>query len=93
MTTYVINTQHETRDTGDITIEKRLDEISNKLSRVLTKDDSFFIKEIIKETVEQLKEKQIKAIGKWFDDKIKDTYIKINGEYKDCVFTNNWLKK
>jgi peptidyl-prolyl cis-trans isomerase SurA len=40
-----------------------------------------------------LKEKQIKAIGKWFDDKIKDTYIKINGEYKDCVFTNNWLKK
>jgi peptidyl-prolyl cis-trans isomerase SurA len=40
-----------------------------------------------------LKEKQIKAIGKWFDDKIKDTFVKINGEYKDCVFTNNWLKK
>jgi peptidyl-prolyl cis-trans isomerase SurA len=40
-----------------------------------------------------LKEKQIKAIGKWFDDKIKDTYIKINGEYRDCVFTSNWLKK
>ncbi|MWB95057.1 peptidylprolyl isomerase [Flavobacterium sp. GA093] len=40
-----------------------------------------------------LKEKQIKAIGKWFDDKIKDTYIKIIGEYKNCTFTNNWLKK
>ena len=40
-----------------------------------------------------LKEKQIKAIGKWFDDKIKDTYIKIIGEYRDCEFTNNWLKK
>ena len=40
-----------------------------------------------------LKEKQIKAIGKWFDEKIKDTYIKIIGEYRDCVFTNNWLKK
>lgn len=40
-----------------------------------------------------LKEKQIKAIGKWFDDKIKDTYIKINGEYRDCAFTNNWIKK
>ncbi|HWS60439.1 MAG TPA: peptidylprolyl isomerase [Flavobacterium sp.] len=40
-----------------------------------------------------LKEKQIKAIGKWFDDKIKDTYIKINGEYRECNFTNNWLKK
>ena len=40
-----------------------------------------------------LKEKQIKAIGKWFDEKIKDTYIKIIGEYRDCTFTNNWLKK
>jgi peptidyl-prolyl cis-trans isomerase SurA len=40
-----------------------------------------------------LKEKQIKAIGKWTDEKIKETYIKINGEYKDCAFTNNWLKK
>jgi peptidyl-prolyl cis-trans isomerase SurA len=40
-----------------------------------------------------LKEKQIKAIAKWFDEKIKDTYIKIVGEYRDCVFTNNWLKK
>ena len=40
-----------------------------------------------------LKEKQIKAIGKWFDEKIKSTYIKIIGEYRDCNFTNNWLKK
>ena len=40
-----------------------------------------------------LKEKQIKAIDKWSNEKIKETYIKINGEYKDCNFTNNWLKK
>nr|WP_278035068.1 peptidylprolyl isomerase [Flavobacterium nitratireducens] len=40
-----------------------------------------------------LKEKQIKAIGKWFDEKIKETYIKIISEYRDCSFTNNWLKK
>jgi len=40
-----------------------------------------------------LKEKQIKTIGKWFDEKIKETYIKIIGEYRDCNFTNNWLKK
>ncbi|HNP32116.1 MAG TPA: peptidylprolyl isomerase [Flavobacterium sp.] len=40
-----------------------------------------------------LKEKQIKAIAKWTEEKIKETYIKINGEYRDCVFTNNWLKK
>ena len=40
-----------------------------------------------------LKEKQFNAIGKWFDTKIKDTHIKIVGEYKECNFTNNWLKK
>ncbi|MFC4817687.1 MULTISPECIES: peptidylprolyl isomerase [unclassified Flavobacterium] len=40
-----------------------------------------------------LKEKQIKAIAKWTEEKIKETYIKINGEYRDCAFTNNWLKK
>lgn len=40
-----------------------------------------------------LKEKQIKEIAKWSVEKIKDTYIKINSEYRECVFTNNWLKK
>ncbi|MCL9806110.1 peptidylprolyl isomerase [Flavobacterium amniphilum] len=40
-----------------------------------------------------LKEKQIKAIAKWSEEKIKETYVKINGEYRDCTFTNNWLKK
>lgn len=40
-----------------------------------------------------LKEKQIKAIGKWSDEKIKETYVKINGEYRNCTFVNNWIKK
>jgi peptidyl-prolyl cis-trans isomerase SurA len=52
-----------------------------------------YAKDYIKIKELALKEKQIKAIGKWFDDKIKDTYIKINGEYRECTFTNNWLKK
>lgn len=40
-----------------------------------------------------LKEKQLKEIAKWSEEKIKETHIKINGEYRDCEFTNNWLKK
>ena len=40
-----------------------------------------------------LRDKQIKEIAKWTEEKIKETYIKINDEYKDCEFTNNWLKK
>jgi peptidyl-prolyl cis-trans isomerase SurA len=52
-----------------------------------------YAKDYIKIKNLALKEKQISAIGKWFEEKIKETFIKINGEYKECVFTNNWLKK
>ncbi|WP_310003642.1 peptidylprolyl isomerase [Flavobacterium granuli] len=52
-----------------------------------------YAKDYIKIKDLALKEKQFRAIGKWFDAKIKDTYIKIVDEYKDCPFTNNWVKK
>ncbi|MES2574004.1 MAG: peptidylprolyl isomerase [Bacteroidota bacterium] len=65
-----------------ITVTNRIDEHTADYAKDYTK-----IKELA------LKEKQIKAIGKWFDTKIKDTYVKINGEYRNCTFTNNWLKK
>ena len=40
-----------------------------------------------------LKEKQLKAISKWMKEHIEKTYISVNGEYKNCKFENNWLKK
>jgi peptidyl-prolyl cis-trans isomerase SurA len=64
-----------------ITVTNRIDEHTADYSKDYTK-----IKELA------LKEKQIKAIGKWFEEKIKENYIKIIGEYRDCSFTNNWLK-
>lgn len=65
-----------------ITVTNRIDEHTADYSK-----DYIKIKDLA------LKEKQIKAIGKWFDEKIQQTYIKINGEYRNCTFTNNWLKK
>lgn len=52
-----------------------------------------YAKDYIKIKDLALKEKQFRAIGKWFDTKIKDTYIKIVDEYRDCTFVNNWVKK
>ena len=52
-----------------------------------------YAKDYIKIKELALKEKQINAIAKWSEEKIKETYIKINGEYRDCAFTNNWMKK
>lgn len=65
-----------------ITVTNRINEHTADYSKDYTK-----IKDLA------LKEKQIKAIAKWTEEKIKETYIKINGEYADCVFTNKWVKK
>ncbi|MFV8393882.1 peptidylprolyl isomerase [Flavobacterium sp. LB2P6] len=65
-----------------ITVTNRIDEHTADYAK-----DYIKIKDLA------LKSKQITTIGKWFDEKIKETYIKIIGEYRDCDFTNNWLKK
>lgn len=40
-----------------------------------------------------LRDKQLEAIKKWQQEKIQETYIKVNGKYRDCTYTSNWLKK
>jgi peptidyl-prolyl cis-trans isomerase SurA len=40
-----------------------------------------------------LRDKQLKAIEKWQREKIKDTYIKVNGKYRECEYSSNWLKQ
>jgi peptidyl-prolyl cis-trans isomerase SurA len=40
-----------------------------------------------------LKEKKLDAIAEWQNETIKDTYIKINGKYRECDFLANWRKE
>lgn len=40
-----------------------------------------------------LKEKKLKAIKKWMEQKIELTYISLNKDFSDCQFNNNWRKK
>ena len=39
-----------------------------------------------------LKEKQLKVIQEWMNEKIENTYINVNRDSKLCDFNNNWLK-
>jgi peptidyl-prolyl cis-trans isomerase SurA len=84
---------------GEITYPILENEKGKKTYKIITVTNRInehtadYAKDYIKIKDLALKEKQIKAIGKWFDEKIKETYIKIIGEYRDCAFTNNWLKK
>jgi len=52
-----------------------------------------FAKDYLKIKELALRDKQIKEIAKWSEEKIKETYVKISDDYKGCDFTNNWLKK
>ncbi len=39
-----------------------------------------------------LRDKQLDAIAEWQEEKISDTYIKVNGKYRDCDYTSDWVK-
>ncbi len=67
-----------------------------KLITVLNRYDEHiadYAKDYLKIQELALRKKQIDAIRKWQNEKITDTYIKINGEYRDCDYSGNWLKK
>ena len=40
-----------------------------------------------------LKDKQLKTIQKWMEEKIEDTYVNVNKANRSCTFKNDWLKK
>ncbi len=73
--------------------------IGNTRYKILTvrnkqeEHEADFVKDYIKIKELALREKQIEAIEKWQTEKIKETYIKINGANRDCEFVSNWLKK
>lgn len=70
-------------------------EKSYKLMMIVTRYDAHqadYAKDYTRIKELALKEKQMKAIGKWSDAKIKDTYIKVNPDYSTCKFTNHWVK-
>lgn len=64
-----------------------------KVTDRLDEHEADYSKDYLKIKDLALKEKQIEAIAKWQNEKINDTYIKITGDYKDCEFSSNWLKK
>ncbi|TPN85345.1 peptidylprolyl isomerase [Aquimarina algicola] len=67
-----------------------------KLITVLNRYDEHiadYSKDYLKIQELALRKKQIDAIRKWQNEKITDTYIKINGDYRDCEYSGNWLKK
>ncbi|MCO4820841.1 MAG: peptidylprolyl isomerase [Flavobacteriaceae bacterium] len=77
------------------TDEDRVNSVKFKILTVTERKDEHqaeFAKDYLKIKELALQEKQLKAIAKWQEQKIKDTFIKINGEQRQCEFNSNWLK-
>jgi peptidyl-prolyl cis-trans isomerase SurA len=75
--------------------EDRINRIKFKILTVTDRIDDHkadFAKDYLKIKELALQDKQIKAIEKWQKQTIIDTYVKVNGEYRDCGFQSNWLK-
>ena len=65
-----------------LTVTDRIDEHKADYAR-----DYLKIKELA------LDEKKIRAVEKWQEEKILDTYVKISEDHRTCEFSGNWLKK
>ncbi len=76
--------------------EDRINAIKFKILTVFDRTDEHeadFAKDYLKIKNLTEQDKQVQAIQKWMEEKIKDTYIDIKGEYRNCEFESNWLKK
>ena len=76
--------------------EDRVNRIKFKILTVTDRIDEHeadYARDYIKIKNLALQDKQFKAIQKWTKEAIMDTYIKINGDFRNCDFQSNWLKK
>ena len=75
--------------------QDRINQIKFKILTVTQRTDEHeadFAKDYLKIKELALQEKQLKTISSWQEEKIMDTYIKINGDLRDCQFNSNWFK-
>ncbi len=93
-------TQIQSLNDGEISLvlqdEDRINPIKFKILTVtdrINEHEADFAKDYLKIKNLTEQDKQFKAIEKWVDEKVMDTYININGTYRNCDFESNWLKK
>lgn len=75
--------------------EDRINPIKFKILTVtqrVNEHEANFAKDYLKIKALALQEKQLNTISDWQEEKIMDTYIKINGDLRSCDFNSNWFK-
>lgn len=77
-------------DNSDNTVQKyKILKVTNRYEEHVADFSKDYVK--IKELA--LTEKQLRAVKRWMQDKIKDTYINLNSDITYCDFVYNWKKE
>jgi peptidyl-prolyl cis-trans isomerase SurA len=77
-------------DNSDNTVQKyKILKVTNRYDEHVADFSKDYVK--IKELA--LTEKQLRAVKRWMQDKIKDTYINLNSDITYCDFVYNWKKE
>ena len=63
-----------------------------KITNRIDEHEAEFAKDYLKIKRLALQNKHFAEFGKWQKETIESTYIKVNGEYRECAFDGNWLK-
>ena len=66
--------------------------IRDSVTNRVNEHEANFAQDYLKIKDLALQEKQLNTVSKWQEEKIMDTYIKINGELRSCDFNSNWFK-
>ena len=79
-----------------MTFDPRKNEKSYRIVMINKKFDEHkvdFAQDYTKVRTMALNKKQGEEVQKWVAKTLKDAYINIQGEFRECEFRNNWLKK
>ncbi len=74
------------------------DRINEKKFKIVTvfdrvdEHEADFARDYVKIKDFALADKKFKTIAKWQKNKIKETYVNLNTEYRKCEFKSDWLK-
>ncbi|SDS68435.1 periplasmic chaperone for outer membrane proteins SurA [Gramella sp. MAR_2010_147] len=63
-----------------------------KVTKKIEEHEADYATDYLKIKELALRDKQLDAIEEWQTEKINDTYIKVNGKYRDCEYTSDWVK-
>ncbi|MDR5590948.1 peptidylprolyl isomerase [Christiangramia sp. SM2212] len=63
-----------------------------KVTKKIEEHEADYATDYLKIKELALRDKQLEAIDEWQKEKINDTYIKVNGKYRECDFNGDWVK-